>query len=224
MGTTLNRVRVGCDATTASFGELLTEMTVERRDVLPRAGNNKPIACSDAYAARVRKEMAGGMSQEHARLLAVDLCDLRDGVPLELILAPRYRHIAIIKARAGDSTAIRSLRALQVGEMKAEHALNLAQRELDESPDDAAVNARVVREINRYLPKLLELRAECDRRAATYVRRLVAGTARKAEGRQATEVTHAPLRFRQVSSPTSSAVGNDNASPVSRATAAGGGA
>jgi hypothetical protein len=165
MTTTLQRVKGGCDANIAAQAAMLTDQTLERRDILPRAANNKPMACSSVYAERVRKDMADGRSQEHQRLLAVDLCDVRDGVPVELVLMPRLRHIAIVKAALAQSAANHQLRALQITEMKFEHALNLAQRELDERPDDPAANARVVRAITAYLPKLLDLRAECERRS-----------------------------------------------------------
>lgn len=144
MGTTQEQAGVGhgphdTRLTAAELAEKLNGMTLGMRAMwLQKAANGDPIAPSDPAAANISREMKDGRSQEWKRLLTKKLCDQRDGVPTEALVADLEFAIAVLRARAPKFRVDRPLGSLTARETKAQARLDLAQFRLAESPDDAS--------------------------------------------------------------------------------------
>lgn len=145
MGTTQEQAGVGLGQhgehlSAAELAETLNGMTLGMRAMwLQKAANGDPIAPSDPAAANISREMKDGRSQEWKRLMTKKLCDQRDGVPTEALVADLEFAIAVLRARAPKFRVDRPLGALNARETKAQARLDLAQFRLAESPDDESV-------------------------------------------------------------------------------------
>ena len=162
------------------IGELLSAMMVSRRAVLPKSANSATVPCSDRRAAHVRSEMQGTRSRHWEGIMALDFCDLADGVPVEMVVAVHERAIAAIRARAPIVRLDRPLGAYQVAEMKLEHPLNVTQRALDVNPESPEAHEAVAQQGRRYLAVLRELIAYCDHKTV-----VLRGTPRRVYGARA---------------------------------------
>lgn len=145
MGTTQEQAGVGLGSqdtrlSAAELAEKLNGMTLGVRAMwLQKAANGEPVAPSDPAAANISREMKDGRSQEWKRLMTKKLCDQRDGVPTEALVADLEFAIAILRARAPKFRVDRPLGSLNARETKAQARLDLAQFRLAESPDDESV-------------------------------------------------------------------------------------
>ena len=156
---------VGTGETAQQIGALLSAMTVRRRrkDNVGSAMNGDPRACSNARAARVRSEMQReGGSPHWEGIVALDFCDLEDGVSLEEVNAPHYRAIAANTAHAKATPVTRPVRLVSSHEQKSQNPVDVAQCTLDEN--DPRSLANLIAAIDQYQPKLTELRSTAEHR------------------------------------------------------------
>ena len=154
--------------TAAQLGQRMSRMTVERRTTraVGAALNGEPVPPSTSRAQHVRRECQ--RSDGYAGwegIAALDLADIADGVPAEVVIGTHEAYIAALRAHAPAPNLDRPLDAYQVPEMKYEHALNVVQRVLDRNPDSAEAHEAVARQGRAYLRAIKDLIGYCDRRA-----------------------------------------------------------
>lgn len=147
----------------------LTKLLLDARAVLPHGLNGSPPAPSDPRAANIRREMQQGRSSEFKRLLTAMTCDLRDGVPFALVVAPLRQMIATLEIAAVDGLrqrADRPVLTLIRRETRAQARSDLAQFKVAESPTSTSALADVVREASAHLVTLTDLIDGCERELA----------------------------------------------------------
>lgn len=153
---------VGTGETAQEIGAVLSGMVVSRRTAatVGAALNGAPNACSEPRAARVRSEaQREGGSPHYEGSVALDFCDLRDGVPVELVNA---WHVRAMAANVEYAASLHGTRApiqlvpANARETLKEGPLQLAQIKLN--PDDADSIDRLLTSIYGYLPSLYALR------------------------------------------------------------------
>lgn len=151
---------VGTASAAQEIGATLTRLTVMRRANLPRELNGAPKPCSDPRAQHVRSEMQrrDGGSRYWDAIMAAAFCDLADGVSLDAVVGTFLVAIEACHAQAMPRTFARPLGAVQVAEMKAEHALNLVQAQIDREPENPAVLEAGLMACDQYAPVLTALR------------------------------------------------------------------
>lgn len=160
--TTQDRSRGG----SSDPADILTEQLLSGRDILTRAANGHTKAVSDPYAAQVRRDMRQGRSAEFKRLRAVAICDLKDGVPFPLVVAPFRQFITDLEMEAVTlhrEKTERPLPALVRTETKAQSALDLAQLRVVESPTSTQALEDALREAGMYRSALDAFTAGCER-------------------------------------------------------------
>lgn len=147
---------------------LAARQLAQRATHVRHAANGQPIEPTMSGVANIRRAMHAVRSKEWERILRVAVCDAKDGVPLDAVLLTFFLAIEEVRTRAIAMQQEPQLAAVQIDEMNGEHALNLAQRMLDERPECPIVNAKVVQKIDTYIPKLSVLRDRCARRAVVH--------------------------------------------------------
>ena len=166
MTNTSDVIQVG--ETAAQLGARMSRAIVARRTAkrVGAALNGEPTPPSTSRGQHVRRECqrADGYSGCEG-LAALDLADLRDGVPVDELVAPYEAHIAALRALAPAPHLERPLDAYQVPEMKHEHALNVVQRVLDRNPESPDAHEAVARHGRAYRRFLNDLIGYCDRKA-----------------------------------------------------------
>jgi hypothetical protein len=90
--------------------------------------------------------------------MASAFCDLDDGVSLDAVVGTFLVAIEACHAHAMPRTFARPLSAVQVAEMKAEHALNLVQAQIDREPENPTVLEAGLLACDQYAPVLTALR------------------------------------------------------------------
>lgn len=152
---------VGTGETAQDVGRILSAMVVERRRTsnVGAALNGAPRACSEARAFNVRRDAQREDGAPHYEgTVALDFCDIADGVPVEEVNAWHARAIAANTAHAAalrGEDARRPLKLLSRTETVKQGALDVAQHDLDEN-DPASVE-RMLTRIYGYLPTLMAL-------------------------------------------------------------------
>lgn len=130
------------------------------RDCLPKAANGSHKAPSSPRAAQIMKDMRQNGSREYARLYCVGVCNLDDGVPLELAEAPILMLLAALREHAAARSRARTDRpvlSLLTREAKAHAALPLDELRLANSPTSLAAIDEALADCERYEPALHEL-------------------------------------------------------------------
>jgi hypothetical protein len=192
------------ERTLGMIADDITSLLLQGRSVLPKAINNRPIRPSSDYVVNVRADMAKGRSQEIKRLLAVGLCDVRDGVPFDLVAAP-YRqilaHLEVASAAECARQPERSMAVLLRRETRAQGRLDIAQLRVVETPTCHNALTTVLREADGYCATLDDFTTACMHRLAAVradipeVERASAIPADMTKGRRAEART--PLVLRQ---------------------------
>lgn len=135
----------------------LLRLKLAQRDTLPRAANGRSMAPSDEYVVSVLKDMQQGKSREIYRLLATDLCALRDGVKRPIVKQWLRRYEAILDFHSGHSRE-RSLIALSRAETREECEVNLAQLRISASTEtDRDALENLSRKLSDYQGVFMEL-------------------------------------------------------------------
>jgi hypothetical protein len=143
----------------------LMALQFSQRGALPRAENGRTIAPSDSYAAQVMKDMTGGRSAELRRLVAVWVCNLRDGVNLPTVKLILRRIESILDVEAGTYRP-RSMIALHRRETREQGVLDLAQFRTTQDESDLEALRAQSQQLAAYQTILEELQYETDRRIA----------------------------------------------------------
>lgn len=171
--------------TAADLGARLTTLSLEGRDALPHALNGRSIPPSDPRAANIRREMQQGRSREFARLLTVMLCDLTDGVPFPLVIAPLRQMIATLEVAAVQQHQHRALHrpvtALMARETKAQARFDLAELKVAESPACEIALSEAIREASAHEAAIEAVREGMERDLA-----VIRTTRRPVYGRRTT--------------------------------------
>ena len=146
--------------------EALTQLLLQGRDALPHAQNGRPIPPSDPRAANIRKEMQQGRSREFHRLRTVMACDLRDGVPFALVVAPLRQLIADMEVEAVAGMLHRPVPALLRRETKAQAVCDLAELKVAASPTCEQALREAIREASQHEAAIVDLRSGLERELA----------------------------------------------------------
>ena len=140
MTTTQQEIGVGQPPaqTVEEVAEVLTGMSLSLRAMwLPKSANGRdPIPHSDPAACDISRDMGAGKSQPWKHIMRKKLCDQKDGVPTEALVADLDYAIAVLRSRAPTFRVDRPMGALNAAETKAQARLDLAQFRLAEQPDD----------------------------------------------------------------------------------------
>ena len=152
------------------LGTALTTLLLHARDALPKALNGRPIPPSDPRARNVRHEMQQGRSREFSRLLAVMRCDLKDGVPFPLVIAPLRQMLATLERDAVAQHEARRLErpltALIQRETKAQARFDLAELKVAESPACETALSEAIREATTHEAAIEAVREGLERQLA----------------------------------------------------------
>lgn len=158
------------DGDRPDLGTALTTLLLHGRDALPHALNGRPIPPSDPSAANIRREMQQGRSREFHRLLTVMLCDLKDGVPFPLVVAPLRQMLATLEREAVKrhqaARLDRPVMSLLVRETKAQARFDLAELKVAESPACEAALQEAIREASAHEAAIVAAREGMERQLA----------------------------------------------------------
>jgi DnaJ-domain-containing protein 1 len=145
-----------------AFETEVLRLLLTQRECLPHARNGQPQAPSDAYAAQVAKDMGQGRSREVRRLLALMLCNVRDGVPLETVKLVTRRLEAACEHVAG-APRLRPLTVLNRRETREQCLLDLAQLRVQANEEDPDALTALIAHCAQYAEILSEIMTEAER-------------------------------------------------------------